>query len=216
MVLPTRRTIKSAPTDAGSRLAETLTSLAEDLRSAATAIAGDSAFRDVGSARVLAVRVARGADVARAAAELVDSQSASRRLLATIALHATAAEYAGLHVERQVGPIPEDLPESIAEAFAQAASCLVDNAIRRANARHLTVQLLTSERAVTLLVADDGRGFDQDDVVLNARVSSLTVMRERIAQAGGALSLTSAPGLGTRAEVRFRVSAAGRNRPEVW
>jgi signal transduction histidine kinase len=64
------------------------------------------------------------------------------------------------------------------------------------------------EHAVVVLVADDGRGFDQ---VQGVTGYGLVGMRERIALARGTLTVSSGAGEGTTLEVRLpvrRVSAA--------
>jgi signal transduction histidine kinase len=60
------------------------------------------------------------------------------------------------------------------------------------------VVLAYSDQAVTLRVADDGRGFDP-----GARTAGfgLESMRARLAQVGGALLVHSAPGQGTTIQV---------------
>jgi signal transduction histidine kinase len=68
------------------------------------------------------------------------------------------------------------------------------NAARHAGATEVLVTLAYSAASLRLVVRDDGRGFDP------TRTSGgfgLATMRERVAAAGGTLSVTSGPGTGT-------------------
>jgi signal transduction histidine kinase len=53
-----------------------------------------------------------------------------------------------------------------------------------------------------LTVADDGAGFDPAGAGSNGWHFGLAVMRQRAARIGGELAIHSAPGEGTRVEVR--------------
>ncbi|NUU18155.1 hypothetical protein HP550_12935 [Cellulomonas humilata] len=85
------------------------------------------------------------------------------------------------------------------EALAIVAEAL-ENVQRHADASHASVTLVGAEHgAVRVEVVDDGRGF----VVLDGEVSppnhfGLTGMRERAAQAGATLAVSSTLGQGTR------------------
>ena len=88
-------------------------------------------------------------------------------------------------------------------ALLRIAQEALSNAVRHARARTVCVELAVGPDAVTLVVRDDGRGFDPDARAVRARRLGLTSMRERAAALGGTLAVESAPGAGTavRAEV---------------
>lgn len=88
-------------------------------------------------------------------------------------------------------------PELI--ALYRAAQEGLTNASRHADATSVTVQVRFEEREASLLVADDGRGFD------SASVSGfgLRGMDERVQLLGGSVDVDSAPGRGTRVLVRI-------------
>jgi len=78
----------------------------------------------------------------------------------------------------------------------------LNNAIRHAEARTVTFSLVLKGREMTITVEDDGRGFKTDapSKPLAERVlggNGLPNMRKRMAEIGGTLEITSAPGCGT-------------------
>ncbi len=79
------------------------------------------------------------------------------------------------------------------------------NAFRHGHAHHMQVSLrtLTSPRAVRLIVADDGAGFDPATV---KRGHGLDNIIERARQLGASAEINSFPGKGTRTTVIFPVT----------
>jgi nitrate/nitrite-specific signal transduction histidine kinase len=83
------------------------------------------------------------------------------------------------------------------------------NVRKHAAAKHVQVRMTTRESEIEVVVADDGRGFDNSADV-RARVADdrqphfgLSTMRERAESVGGTLDIVSAPGEGTRVVVRL-------------
>lgn len=77
------------------------------------------------------------------------------------------------------------------------------NARKHSGATHLTLRLYRDADAVILEIADDGYGFDL--VSVPAGHFGLQMMRERAEVSGGVLTIDTAPGKGTRINVRFQV-----------
>jgi signal transduction histidine kinase len=88
-------------------------------------------------------------------------------------------------------------------AIYRVAQEAIGNALRHAGSRQVSVRLYQRHRNVILEVSDHGTGFDPSSALAGL---GLTTMRERAASAGGRVSITSAPGAGTR--VRLSVPAA--------
>jgi len=86
----------------------------------------------------------------------------------------------------------------------------LNNAIRHAAARTVHFSLALAGRELTVTVADDGCGFDPDNLSkpLAERVfggNGLANMRKRMAEIGGTLEIVSAPGRGTTLTLRVNV-----------
>lgn len=75
----------------------------------------------------------------------------------------------------------------------------VHNAVKHAQASRITVRLVRNDRRVTVLIEDNGQGFDVADALQpkSKGYSSLQDMRIHIESAGGRLEVRSTPGTGT-------------------
>ena len=96
-------------------------------------------------------------------------------------------------------PATDDTVATAAYRIAQEA---LTNVTRHAGADHVNVRLIGKNGFLTLLVADDGRGFSADELG-EAEGLGLAGMRERAMLAGGRLDIRSDNGKGTR--IRFQV-----------
>ena len=111
----------------------------------------------------------------------------------------------GLAVEVAVGePSPAGTPDAEDALFRIAQEALA-NVRRHARARRVQARLWQADGVLSLTIEDDGSGFDP---AAGRRVDTsggfgLTSMRERAEEAGGELRVESAPGKGTRIEVRL-------------
>jgi signal transduction histidine kinase len=102
-------------------------------------------------------------------------------------------------VEAAELPALDSWQETTLYRVAQEA---IGNALRHSGSRQVSVCLYRRQRSVVLEVSDRGTGFDPRSALAGL---GLTTMRERAASAGGRLSITSAPGAGTR--VRLSIPA---------
>ena len=91
----------------------------------------------------------------------------------------------------------------------------VNNAIKHAQAKNITVHLREAERGIHVTIADNGKGFDIDNVMSNyAQRTSLGMqnIKERTELLGGDLHLTSNVGAGTQIRVFIPRTEADRKR----
>ena len=93
-----------------------------------------------------------------------------------------------------VGPI-EVKDRAIAMQLYRIAQEMVHNAVRHAQAHHITISLNKINSRLELSVSDDGNGFLTDNGVTEG--FGLRIMRYRAAMIGCDLKIDSAPGKGT-------------------
>jgi signal transduction histidine kinase len=92
-----------------------------------------------------------------------------------------------------------ELPAPMEEALYHIAREALNNALKHARAASVSVTLSRQAEQVVLEIMDDGCGFDPESV--GQAGMGLTNMRERAESIGGALTVTSKPGAGTRVTV---------------
>ncbi len=90
------------------------------------------------------------------------------------------------------------LPPRVEAALYRVCGEALNNVARHAEAQRATVRLVATPDAVSLLIEDDGRGFDPTKVPGDRH--GLVGMRERVALLGGVLDVESGTGVGTRVE----------------
>ena len=92
-------------------------------------------------------------------------------------------------------------------ALYRIAQEALQNIAKHAKASRALVALQLSPSAVVLEIRDDGRGFDPTAVPGDH--FGLQIMRERMASAGGSMTLESQPGQGTRLRAQWPAQAGG-------
>ena len=125
----------------------------------------------------------------------VDLLSALRRIAERF------ARETGIIVTVQ-GPERLVLPRDLEVVVLRCAQEALANARKHARASRIEVGLVAGDGAVRVTVTDDGIGFDPADAPDGF---GLPGMRDRLAIVGGSLSVTSAPGEGTRLTAEVRV-----------
>jgi signal transduction histidine kinase len=78
----------------------------------------------------------------------------------------------------------------------------LSNVVRHASARGTSVRIDVRPEDVSVVVQDDGVGFDPQARTIAARRLGLTSMRERVESLGGRFEVASAPGQGTTVTAR--------------
>ena len=96
------------------------------------------------------------------------------------------------------GRLPDRLEVSVYRVVQEA----ITNVVRHAKARRASVVLLRTRKDVTVLVEDDGCGFDPATLSARPRLG-LTGMRERATLFGGVCTVESEPGHGTTIRIKI-------------
>ena len=123
-------------------------------------------------------------------------------VLASVVQSLRATTLAELACEAEAG-VAEHLTAAQSVALAQLARSALGNALRHAEASKISVGLTRETEEVVLVVHDNGTGFAVAE--REGAGEGIRSMRRRASAAGGALAIVSAPGSGTRVEVRLRV-----------
>jgi signal transduction histidine kinase len=84
------------------------------------------------------------------------------------------------------------------------------NAVTHSGASTITIEVEISENRVGAIIEDDGRGFEPAEKAPRVGGTGLASMKERALLLGGAVSLSSTPGEGTRVEVLLPLPGSQR------
>ncbi len=71
----------------------------------------------------------------------------------------------------------------------------INNAARHSGASSISMRVSFIDRQLRIVIEDNGKGFEMDEL---SRINGLTNMRSRVEKAGGAFSVDSAKGAGSR------------------
>jgi len=93
--------------------------------------------------------------------------------------------------------------ESVSVTVYRILQECLTNISKHAAATRVTIEVTEDEQGLSLMIEDDGRGFDTS---VQSRGYGLAGMQERVEGLRGSMKITSAPGQGTRIEVRFHTT----------
>jgi signal transduction histidine kinase len=113
---------------------------------------------------------------------------------------------AGLQTKLEIAE-ERRLPIMIEQELYRIAQEALNNVMKHAGARHVTIRLQFTDTTVCLQVCDDGIGFDPL-TARNAGGMGLRSFEERAAKVGGRVTLESSPGEGTTVMVSIRTEEA--------
>jgi PAS domain S-box-containing protein len=96
------------------------------------------------------------------------------------------------------GALPSDVQVAIYRICQEA----LNNVAKHARASQVEINLKQEEKAIELMVRDDGQGFDPEQT--SSGHYGLPMMQERAEEVGAMLSITSQPGHGTELIIRWQ------------
>ena len=121
-------------------------------------------------------------------------------------LAAESTSSTGPEVALQVSSEPVNLTPDTEYQLLRLAQEALGNALKHAEAKHISIHLDSTPEQILLTVTDDGRGFRPD--ALDASDPShfgMLGMQERASKIGAAWNITSSPGRGTTVTVHFHI-----------
>lgn len=119
-----------------------------------------------------------------------------------------------LSVERMAGRVPVPIEVTCFRVTQEALT----NIAKYARAKVIDLTLRRQDEDVTLIIQDDGVGFDVPSARRRAQGGKsigLLGMEERVRLAGGSLVISSAPGEGTRLELCFQLTEQEQTKPHA-
>ncbi|HET9243857.1 MAG TPA: GAF domain-containing sensor histidine kinase [Gaiella sp.] len=173
---------------------QALTSILLGLKPLEQSASSDQARTAVASLRELVVSTLQ--DVRRLAVELRPTALDDFGLAAAVErLAGTFREQSGMRVDYEAQLGENRLPTEVETTLYRIVQEALANIVKHADASHVSILLTRTDRFVSVVVEDDGRGFDgnatRDDVL------GIAGMRERVGLVGGRLRVESTVGSGT-------------------
>jgi len=186
---------------------QTLTAIGRRLRALAESPGGPVSEHAAELEDLAAAALHEAEEMRRLSRNLRPSALDHLGLAAALRVLADDVEAHGVTVRLDVEGDAAGLADRERTALFRIAQEALTNVRRHGGASAARVLLRVAESEVTLLVADNGRGFDAGGMSRGGSLRSpklgLAGMRERAAMLGGSLQVDSAPGRGTRVTVRL-------------
>jgi signal transduction histidine kinase len=177
---------------------QALTSILLGLKAVEEARTG--AETDAAAEKLRELIVATLQDVRRLAVELRPKALDDFGLVAALErLVSSFSESTGIAVELEASLGDERLPGEVETTLYRIVQEALTNVVKHARARRVSIILVRRDGKVTVLVEDDGQGFDQ--AIEREDGLGLLGMRERIALVDGRLMVESSAGSGTTVAV---------------
>lgn len=141
-------------------------------------------------------------DIRRYIMDLRPTELQGRRLDEALAsLVGYLEDRAGVAVTVDLDLDPSLLPERYFVSIWHILQESFSNIEKYAHAKNVSVSMAVSEGDVCLIIADDGNGFDLETAELG-RGYGLPNIKDRAERLGGVLHIETAPGAGTRLDIR--------------
>lgn len=146
------------------------------------------------------------------------SNRLSPHLLANYGLKAAIESYAGkithtsgIQIDINCS-VDKRLPEEIEATIYRALTECINNTVKHAEAKKITIIINLSEETLVVNYADDGKGFDVDNILSENKGLGLTNIQHRVNSLGGKLKLQSKSGSGVNYNITIKIN--GTFQPE--
>jgi signal transduction histidine kinase len=150
------------------------------------------------------------ADLRALSVHLSHSRLPEGGLVPALGALADRMKMGGIRVNLEASEL-DALPDRTAEVLYRCAQETLRNVAAHSNAEQVDISVVPDGGAVTMIVDDDGRGFDQERLTASEGDGhlGLRALGALAADAGGSLTTFSAPGQGTRVVVRIPLDPLG-------
>lgn len=109
----------------------------------------------------------------------------------------------------RLAPLPRQTEVIVYRLLQESCS----NIARHSSASHVNISFSSADGILTLIVEDDGVGFEVDHALSRPGSFGLAGMRERVALIGGRFQVESRPGCGTKITIELPVADGRRPTP---
>lgn len=106
-----------------------------------------------------------------------------------------------------------ELPRGIEDHLFRIVQEALSNTLRHSRADKLELRLMRRQEYVRLFIRDNGIGFDME--VKKSASYGIVSMQERVNEIGGSINIVSAPGKGTRIDIRVPILIEGVKTSDV-
>ncbi len=165
---------------------------------------------DLGEAQVMLNRALENTrngltETRRALKDLRSKQLEDLGLIIAIRnLVADIASRANIQISLKIDEEIADLPPLIEQTIYRITQEALENTLKHANARFVSITLATRENQLTLVIADDGAGFDPQAIDKEEELG-LKGMFERATMVAGTIQVESQPGEGTAIHLTLEI-----------
>jgi signal transduction histidine kinase len=198
---------------------QTLTGVIMSMESLEDVISpGESRLKEkLGNAKSLVIRALE--DIRRLTLDLRPSALDDLGLITAIRAYAQRhLESAGIEAKFESKGLSQRLAPAVETALFRIIQEAINNIVKHAEARNVRIQLSANGGKITVIVEDDGRGFDVD-AVLKSRVGTQSLgllgIQERTVLLGGTFTIKSEVGQGTQLKVEVPVTSLPLESP-AW
>ncbi len=130
--------------------------------------------------------------------ELQPTTVAEQGLIRALRHHITMLrKQHGLIVDLKIVGKPHLSPDQAQRLFRVIQEAL-NNVVKHAGTNEASVTIRSKNDRIFLIIEDRGRGFSMESIPKKGKQMGLSTMRERVEMVGGALTIDSRPGEGTR------------------
>jgi signal transduction histidine kinase len=181
---------------------QSLTAIGLGLRGVATTVRQDVDKAALNLRQLEGLVVDSLEELQRVIADLRPSHLDDLGLAAALRWYAGEIEQrTSLNVDFDIKGDRKELPMEVMTALFRVTQEALNNVVKHAEAQNAFVYLIYSDESATVVIVDDGRGFDPNSQNRDRRSWGLEGMRERASLFGGEFNIYSQPGQGTQVEV---------------